>query len=635
MRNSSKVLASGAAILCAAAGLTWAGVTRSTHQPSLHPVAAKATPAGKSTPPKVKGAAEVAPQSPKAAAAVTPPGVKGKVYAGWQGWFGTPGDGSPTNGWVHWNAGQPSPGHQTFEVYPDMSMYPASSQAQTGYTALGNGKPSTLFSSYSSAVVDQQFSWMKQYGIDGAAVQRFGNDIANPTAVRTKQRNAITVEARAAAEKYGRGFYVAYDMSGLNDNNLESTLESDWTNTVVNTLHLTDSPMYAHEDGKPVVSIWGLGFTNRAGTPQNGVALINWFKSKGLYVIGGVPRGWATDTGAKPGFAPVYRDFDMISPWRVGTPADNAAEVKADFAALNATGQDYQPVVYPGFAWSNWHTDAPHNEIPRNKGEFFWKQAVNIRQAGVKQAYVAMFDEYDEGTAIAPAASDSSEIPTNQYFLTTSADGTFVSSDFYLRLAGSAERMITGRDPVSSTVPIPPSAGPVYFRTSLEKGLDAQPTWTNTAIPGGTVNVTNPTLGVTTGADHELGTSALEIKGSTPTTAHSHAYMKAFSVNIPVKSATKLTYGFLPKDAGGRNVAIDLVMSDGSSLRDSAATTTTGVDMHPGAPKGTVGNWSTVRSDVGTWLNGKTIAKIVVGYDRTNATGPYDAFIDNIAITDN
>ncbi|NED79126.1 xylosidase, partial [Streptomyces sp. SID11233] len=122
-------------------------------------------------------------------------------------------------------------------------------------------------------------------------------------------------------------------------------------------------------------------------------------------------------------------------------------------------GQDYLPVIYPGFSWSNWK-DGPRNEIPRRSGDFLWQQAVNVRKAGVGQAFLAMFDEYDEATAIAPAAEDSSMIPTDQYFQTTSADGTYLSADFYLRLAGAATGMISGRDPLDPEIPVPPSTGP-------------------------------------------------------------------------------------------------------------------------------------------------------------------------------
>jgi hypothetical protein len=412
--------------------------------------------AGFGSPAEATGAAGGHPATAREKAAAQP-GVKGKVYAGYQGWFAAAGDGSPLNSWTHWAAGTPAPGNETFELYPDISAYPESALFQTGYAALGNGKPAKLFSSYATAVIDQHFKWMQQYGIDGAALQRFGSDIAATGQPRLKQRNDIHAKARDAAQKYGRGFYIEYDISGLNDANLVSTIQNDWTNTITGSLHLTDSSSYAHEQGKPVVELWGLGVLNRPGTVQSSLELINWFKSKGAYVIGGVPRGWRTDYNGKPGFAPVYAALNMVSPWNTGNPTVDQQLFIDDRAALSANGQDYQPVIYPGFAWSNWHAGQARNQIPRRAGDFMWQQAVAVRRSGTNSAFIAMFDEYDEGTAIGPAAVDSSMIPTNQYFLTLDADGTHVSSDFYMRLAGAATKMINGSTGISTTVPIPPT----------------------------------------------------------------------------------------------------------------------------------------------------------------------------------
>ncbi|WP_254406903.1 glycoside hydrolase family 71/99-like protein [Streptomyces sp. GMY02] len=393
--------------------------------------------------------------STRTAVAAAAPGVKGKVYAGYQGWFAASGDGSPLNNWTHWGTSRPSPGNQTFELYPDVSAYPDNVLFQTGYANLGNGRPSKLFSSYPTAVVDLHFRWMQQYGIDGAAMQRFGSDILSPGSPRNRQRNDITLKARDAAQKYGRGFYIEYDLSGLTDANIVQTIRNDWTNTINNTMKLTSSPAYAREGGKPVVELWGLGVSNRAGTLQQSLELVNWFKSQGAYVIGGVPRGWRTDSNAKPGFGPVYRALNMVSPWNVGSAAVNNELFAADQAQLKANGQDYQPVIYPGFAWSNWKPGSARNQIPRQAGDFMWKQAVGVTRSGANSAFIAMFDEYDEATAIAPAAEDSSMIPTNQYFLTLNADGKAMSSDFYLRLAGAAQKMISRQSPISETVPIP------------------------------------------------------------------------------------------------------------------------------------------------------------------------------------
>jgi hypothetical protein len=82
-----------------------------------------------------------------------------------------------------------------------------------------------------------------------------------------------------------------------------------------------------------------------------------------------------------------------------------------------------------------------------------WRQAYLLKNAGMGTGYIAMFDEYDEGTAIAKIAENSSWIPTNEYFLTLDADGVACSSDFYLRLASDINKMFKGQIPVTSAHP--------------------------------------------------------------------------------------------------------------------------------------------------------------------------------------
>lgn len=67
---------------------------------------------------------------------------------------------------------------------------------------------------------------------------------------------------------------------------------------------------------------------------------------------------------------------------------------------------------------------------------------MSLQELNITAPFVAMFDEYDEGTAIAKAAENSSMIPTNQYFLTLNEDGVDLSSDFYLRLAQDGMRLV-------------------------------------------------------------------------------------------------------------------------------------------------------------------------------------------------
>jgi hypothetical protein len=388
--------------------------------------------------------------------------IVGKVVAGYQGWFACAGDGTPVgslNRWVHWSrGGPPAPGKQTFEIWPDLREFGINHTFQTGYAPLGNGRPAQLYSSDQKFTVDTHVKWMREYGIDCAALQRFGSELSDP--VYAKQRNGVTALLQEACEKNGRKFYLMYDISGWTK--FQPEIKADWANVVVREKRFTASPAYAKQNGKPVVCLWGCGFTDRPGDAGQCLDVIHWFQNQGCYVIGGVPASWRdSNNDSKADFLGIYTAFDMLQPWTVGrfSGLGGADEYKKnfltnDYAYCRAHKIDYQPVVFPGFAWSNWN-GGPRNEIPRLHGDFLWRQFANLRSLGIRSAYVAMFDEFDEGTAIAKAAEDASMIPADQYFLTLDADGVRVSSDFYLRLVGDGGKMLQGKAPLQWSCPTP------------------------------------------------------------------------------------------------------------------------------------------------------------------------------------
>jgi len=567
--------------------------------------------------------------------------VTGKVIAGYQGWFACYGDGSPIARWHHWsggtyqsNQGFPAPGHLSFEAYPDTREYPA--LFQTGFSNLGNGNPSKLFSSFPQETIDLHFKWMQQNGIDGVGLQRFLGETKD--GVFRAHRDSVTVRMRRMAEKYQRIFYVMYDLSADDT----TYFKSDWSH-IENDLNVLASPYYAHQNGKPVICLWGFGFTGRANAPVQSLAIINWLKKKGYYVIGGVPTHWLNGTDdSYSGYDNVYKAFNMISPWSVGRFGDTTGannfktnQLIPDLNYCNANGIDYQPVVFPGFAWSNWNGGA-QNQIKRAKGELFWKQVYNVRSLGLNTAYIAMFDEYDEGTAIAKMADSYLAIPGNQYFLTTSADGTYISPDFYLRLAGQATKVIKGTAPLTKNVTIPFNAAPDWLRTSVEQGYDASLNWVNnaeqTSIPQ---NVTNAVLDTAHNEISHTGTYAIRAAGQdNSSTSPSFYYFKAFDVNIPVSANTKLSFWTYPTNAMSRFVSVDLIFTDGSNLRDTPAKDRNGIAMHPGAGRGTINTWQQSTCYIGNWVNGKTIDRIVIAYDHTQETGSFRTYIDDIVIED-
>ena len=407
-------------------------------------------------------AASDAPVAFDAPADARPPGIPGfreAVTAGYQGWFAAPGDGSPVDRWVHWAVGQPAPGNVTFELYPDTRDYAPEDLFATGLGALPGGGEARLFSSYRSGVIDTHFRWMAEYGIDGVGLQRFVSELnGGPFEAN---RTAIADRVRTAAETHGRIFYIMYDVSGADASTLLTELQTDWQEVMEAQLDITNSDHYARQDGRPVVALWGFGFAGRPVTQEQAMAIVSWFQGRGLYVVGGVPYYWRTGTNdSDPGWDAVYQQFDMIQPWSVGrfaTDQDLDAHyvdvMQGDMAFCQQNGIDYQRVIFPGFAWSNWN-GGPRNQIPRRAGALFWRQAYYATLLGAS-GYIAMFDEYDEATAIAKAAENATMIPSDQYFLTLDADGQTVSADFYLRLAGAATRMLRGEAPLRDDVPIP------------------------------------------------------------------------------------------------------------------------------------------------------------------------------------
>ncbi|MFC4033224.1 xylosidase [Streptomyces polygonati] len=393
------------------------------------------------------GVAEAATSSSATPAASAPGDVVGKVSVGYQGWFAAIGDGAPINSWWHYsaNGGQPpTPSNTTIVAWPDVREF--SKTYHSGYANLGNGQPANLFSSYDQQTVDTHFLWMQQNNIDTAALQRF-----NPVGGEGPTRDAMAVKVRSAAESHGRKFYIMYDVTDWT--NMQSEIKTDWTNKMK---ALTASSAYAKQNGKPVVCIWGFGFSDdkRPWAPAPCLDVVNWFKDQGCYVIGGVPTWWRTgDRDSRPGFSDVYHAFHMLSPWMVGrignvSDADNFYNVATvpDLADCAAHGIDYQPCVLPGAVTLR----------QRAHGDFMWRQFYNMKRAGVQGIYISMFDEFNEGNQIAKTAESAAWLPTNSGMLALDEDGTACSSDYYLRLTGDGGKMLKGQIALTATRPTQP-----------------------------------------------------------------------------------------------------------------------------------------------------------------------------------
>ena len=87
------------------------------------------------------------------------------------------------------------------------------------------------------------------------------------------------------------------------------------------------------------------------------------------------------------------------------------------------------------------------DQIPRRKGRFYWTQWLAMKKTGASMIYVAMFDEVDEATAIFKCTND---VPTIDGGFVTTED---LPSDFYLKLTGSAAKLLRGEIPATDELP--------------------------------------------------------------------------------------------------------------------------------------------------------------------------------------
>ena len=378
------------------------------------------------------------------------------VFVGYQGLFSNT---IASKHWYHWsrNGGIPSPGNVCFDLYPDVTEYPKEALKETHLGLLGDSTPSVLYEANHQAVIDLHLKWMNQYGIDGLALQRFVNEIWNQDSETFRMRNGVLQKIMEASSKYHIYFYVTYDISGARADHVADDMINDWKYLNTN-FHLTDSPFYIRQNNKPVLGIWGFGFKDRPGTVNDATIVSKYVKENHEYLMGGVPYAWRKQMYNGFDYNVVIDLFDMIQPWSVGS-FGSANEVQnpyhyellvGDIQLCKKRSKDYQRVVWPGFSWSNWNNGS-YNQIPRLRGTFIWDQVMIALNATLSppSIMIAMFDEFDEGTAIAKAAPNSSRIPVAQKFLTLDADGYLLDSDHYMNVAKNITKAVHSFTPIN------------------------------------------------------------------------------------------------------------------------------------------------------------------------------------------
>jgi len=183
-------------------------------------------------------------------------------------------------------------------------------------------------------------------------------------------------------------------------------------------------------------------------------------------------------------------------------------------------------------------------------------------------------------------------------------------------------------------------------------------TWTDTVdtTGGGLANVagiccgvTGPEAGVRTGETSHTGSGALMYSGLAQGGSAVYAYLKIYDLSgspLSIGTSKTLSYWIYPQSnatsswvpAGSDNstcVAIDMIFTDGSTLRDSGAVDQNGNSIHPAHQCGhlTLDTWNHVTVNLAANNANKQISRILVGYDNPDSTGGYRGYIDDLTIS--
>lgn len=421
------------------------------------------------------------------ACAVPAPGVSAGdlddgIWVGYQAWHLAEGDGSPRGGWNHWfRRNQPDADHLHGDQWPGaLDEYPILYPTGMRYP---DGRPVRLYSCYDYETIELHVRWMKQYGIKGLALQRQQNIIDRPA--ERAWRDTVARHVRRACEEHGVRFFLMPCNNAKTERSNEGVVErfaADWRH-VVDELRLTESPMYARQDGLPVVIAWGFGNSDRPLSPAQAHEIIDVFKSGPeryrAFLGGGIirnfldrsPNGFPLDDWVE-----VYSRFDLIKPWRgaqmVGRGMERAEQnairtLLKEKAWCVERGISYMPVIFAGgSAGGTKRTEL--NNFPRMGGQYYWAQFSAVMDHAFQPddgrfVYVAMFDEVDEGTAIYKTANRPDMLPLPGRMVHNNIDPDVpdhlrdLPEDWYLRLTREMARILRGEAPLEREIPIRPA----------------------------------------------------------------------------------------------------------------------------------------------------------------------------------
>jgi alpha-L-fucosidase 2 len=253
------------------------------------------------------------------------------------------------------------------------------------------------------------------------------------------------------------------------------------------------------------------------------------------------------------------------------------------------------------------------------------------------------------GVEVYRNGTDTGTVSGSKITITTSAGDT-------LDLAPAGTALATIQTELAQ--PLQSSTG---TSSSFSSGFESSGpplTWTDTvdttggglaSVGGICCGLTGPEAGIRTGETVHTGSGSLMYSGLAQGGSAVHAYMKIYDLSgspLAIGTSKTLSYWIYPQSnatsswvpAGSGNstcVAIDMIFTDGSTLRDSGAVDENGNSIHPAHQCGhlTLDTWNHVTVNLAAHDANKQISRILVGYDNPNSTGGYRGYIDDLTIS--
>lgn len=375
---------------------------------------------------------------------------RGLVMAGYQGWFGAPGDGckhndSENTAWYHYRESEvfkPGVLQNSIDYWPDMSEYtkrytpgvdgPPSRSAKF---ILPSGEAAQVYSAYDESSVLLHFKWMSDYGIDGVFMQRFvGEVIKNPAG--KDHFDTVLKHAMKGSNQYGRAICVMYDLGGFMEGGRDEASVVADAQSIMDSYHLLDrtrQKYYLYENGKPLIALWGIGFDEKPFNVDTAASLVKALQEKGWSVMLGVNDDWRTHNSSKwprTKYQALVKSVDIIFPWFVGRYGtieeynqNRRSIVESDIKWCKTNNVIYAPHCFPGSSDRNMHPNNGSGD--RLGGKFLWEQIYQGMRMGAEAFYIAMFDEIDEGTAIYKCLNKKdvpSNVPDRDYYVWYNSD---------------------------------------------------------------------------------------------------------------------------------------------------------------------------------------------------------------------